>query len=125
MKTYIKIKVANFSGTAEELAIRYSNQAIPMPIGRDDVHKYIIIKREPTGTYFVMISDATATLVETTYYKIIYNKIITVHGPTAKRTKAIMDEVERTIKIPTEEAPEFLKRLIKELSIDAIALKEV
>ena len=120
MKTYIKIKVANFSGTAEELAIRYSNQAIPMPIGRDDVHKYIIIKREPRGTYFVMISDSNAKLSD-----MEYNKIITVHGPTAERTKAIMDEVERTIKIPTEEAPEFLKRLIKELSIDDLEWKEV
>jgi len=109
MKIYTRVKVANHSGDALDLAKCYSRDFFSVTVGRPDVHKYALLRRESTGSYLIMVSDADTAPVE-------YTMIATVAGFNKQRTIELMDELTRGMGIEAREAPEFLKQQMASLA---------
>jgi hypothetical protein len=96
-------KVGVFSGDLGVLVRKYSADFQLVPLGRADVVKYGLVKREPSGSYIVMISGSEGL-------NPLYNLIITVFGPEKVRAEELVSEIEKKIGLKLSPAPDFLKK---------------
>lgn len=113
MKTYIDIRVGNYSGDIGDLAKRHSNDFTLYAGRRKDVHKYALTRTEGTEKYTTMISDSDLLLP-------YYNLLITVDGPRKEKVQRQMKEFVADIGIETYQPPQYFINILEE-SIKAAA----
>ncbi len=110
MELHFEGRVAEYEGDVEELASRYSAGFTSFSIGRADVRKYGLLRREGEDTYLFMISNATGEVRNEDY-----NVIASVLGTNRERTTELMEEWDRSMGIDTRPAPECLKKGVEML----------
>jgi hypothetical protein len=109
MKIYDSIAVGSFAGDVEKLVKSHSLEFIRLPLGDKDASKWILLNREVTGTYAIILSQQPQNPS--------YNIMISVLGPNEARTAEIMKDIRQKIGIETREAPEDLKKISRELTM--------
>ena len=109
---YSEVKVSNYPGDIGELVRRYSDRFHAIPIGRSDVVKYVLIKKEETETYLLLVSKGEESKPSCW---IDYNVIISIIGPREERIQELMEDFQKVTELETKEAPESLKRLFKKV----------
>lgn len=109
---YTEVRVGNHEGDLGELVSKYSSDFIHTPLGRSEVDKYALTRKEDNDLYLLMISQSAIKNEEYSY-----NMIMTVMGPRQARVLELMQELQKSLGIETQPAPEFLKDLFGAMSI--------
>lgn len=100
---HCEARVGDFVGDIGELVLNYSSDFKPFHMGRPDVHKYALVRREQSGSYILMVSN-------TDFPNPMYDLIATVMGPVTAQAKELMADFEEGIPIELRPAPDFLQR---------------
>ena len=96
-------RVGNFDGDIGDLVKKYSSNFMEFPIGRGDVRKLALQRRESSGSYLLMVSSSP-------YKDEDHNMILTIHGPLQDVVDEMMDDFLKVIGVPTRDPhPELQK----------------
>ena len=98
MDYFCAARTTTYSGDLEALISIYSDKFQALPMGKQDVKKYILLIRDEIAEYCLMISI--------NLHEPANNLIVTVIGPSIEYARQLTEKFEDTIGIRMEPAPQ-------------------
>ncbi|MFZ3077734.1 MAG: hypothetical protein WA139_04720 [Candidatus Aenigmatarchaeota archaeon] len=103
MRMFSEIKVAEYSGSIEDLIGKQPYKFFNVPIGRNDVTKYASVIREGNDSFVLMISRTGEN-----FRNKDFNIEMSVQGAKESRVKEISKDVQERMGIETRQAPPYV-----------------